>query len=237
MFAMRISAPNILALALTLTSAAASVVGCGDSDPGGSVSASGDTGSVSATNGADTDSPTSSASHATIGGSGGGDEGEGGVCSSADFEAQVIAFCKAQNPPEPGPGELGATCASDMQCDSDICLEPFGSPYAYCSIPCPKGDECPIAFSCQDTGTSLGPACYQGVCIYGGTDASDCTTRMLAELDEACSSECTLGRIEGWMDCIAGAGRLCGPEDADAHCGIERGLLEDCCSSCDSIEL
>jgi hypothetical protein len=112
------------------------------------------------------------------------------------------------------------------------CLEPFGS-LAYCSMPCPAGNECPIGFDCQDTGTSDGAACYQGVCVYGGSDATDCTANLLEELDIACTSECDVGRIQGWVDCIAGAGRLCGPEDAAEKCGVERGLVESCCFACD----
>jgi hypothetical protein len=36
------------------------------------------------------------------------------------------------------------------------------------------------------------------------------------------------------MDCLAGAGRLCGVSQADEKCGVERGLLESCCNACDS---
>ena len=124
------------------------------------------------------------------GGGGGGDEtsGSGGTggssgaaCDSADFESQVVAFCKAQNPPSPAAGEMGASCVDKTQCSSNYCLEPFGSS-AYCTVLCPVGDECPVGYSCQDTGAPEGAACYQEVCIYGGSDASDCTANLLDEL-------------------------------------------------------
>lgn len=169
----------------------------------------------------------------TVGDGAGGPGGSSGVCSSMDFEAQVIAFCKTQNPPSPGPGEMGASCVDGTQCNSNYCLEPFGgSPI--CTILCPNGNECPVGYSCQDTGAPEGAACYQDVCIYGGIDASDCTANLLAELDNACTSECTAARVHGWMDCLAGAGRLCGNSDADEKCGVERGLIESCCISCSS---
>lgn len=180
-----------------------------------------------------------------IGGGGGGAGGEetdgsggqggssGDACSSADFEAQVVAFCKTQNPPSPAPGEMGASCVDSTQCSSNYCLEPFGNS-AYCTVLCPNGNECPIGYSCQDTGTPDGAACYQDVCIYGGADASDCTARLLDELDFACTSDCTAARAQAWMDCLAGAGRLCGSQDADEKCGVERGLVESCCNACDT---
>jgi hypothetical protein len=168
-----------------------------------------------------------------VNGGNGGGGGDSAACSATDFEDQVVAICKAQNPPAPGPGELGASCAGDDQCSSTVCLEPFGSA-AYCSLQCPAGNECPQGFDCSDTGTSLGPACYQGVCVYGGSDTADCTKNLLAELDAACHSECKVTRAQAWMDCLAGAGRLCGPEEASEHCGAERGLLESCCFGCGS---
>lgn len=179
-------------------------------------------------------------------GSGGGDEtgsggGEGGgssgsACSSADFEQQVIAICKAQNPPAPAPGEMGASCADGNQCDSMYCLEPFGSA-AYCSLLCPTGKECPLGYTCTDTGNPGEAACYQDVCVYGGSDSADCTKNLLAELDTACSSDaCTASKIHGWMDCLEGAGRVCGPEHAAEYCGPERGLVESCCSGCDDAD-
>lgn len=179
----------------------------------------------------------------SIGGSGSsgtetsGSGGQGGsavaACSSADFEAQVIAFCKTENPSSPAAGEMGASCVDSTQCSSDYCLEPFGNS-AYCTVLCPNGNECPIGYSCQDTGTLDGAACYQDVCIYGGSDAADCTANLLSELDSACNSECKAARAHAWMDCLAGAGRLCGSEDAAEKCGVERGLLESCCNGCDS---
>lgn len=165
----------------------------------------------------------------------GGDGGAGGACSSADFEAQVIAICKAQNPPSPAPGEMGASCADGTQCDSSYCLEPFGNA-AYCSLLCPAGNECPIGYACQDTGTADGAACYQTVCVYGGTDSADCTKNLLDEVDTACHSECTAAKVHGWMDCLEGAGRVCGPEDAAEKCGPERGLVESCCLACDTFD-
>lgn len=168
----------------------------------------------------------------TPGGGGGAGGGTSAGCSSADFEAQVVAFCKTQNPPSPKPGEMGAGCVDGTQCDSQYCLEPFGSS-AYCTILCPNGDECPIGYSCQDTGVPGEVACYQDVCIYGGSDAADCTANLLAELDAACTSECAESRPQMWMDCLAGAGRLCGQSDASEKCGTERGLLEACCLGCD----
>lgn len=163
---------------------------------------------------------------------GDGTGGSGGVCSSSDFESQVITFCKAQNPPSPNPGELGASCVDGSQCSSQYCLEPFGSA-AYCSLLCPNGNECPIGYSCQDTGVD-GPACYQDVCIYGGSDAAECTSNLLDELDTACHSECEASRVQAWIECLAAAGRLCGQEDAAEKCGIERGLVESCCIACDT---
>ncbi|MCY1054743.1 hypothetical protein [Nannocystis sp. SCPEA4] len=224
---MRISTPKLLALALTTT--AVSLIGCGDAGTGSSGLSVTGTGPGSGTDGPATGDQPTAASGANTDDSG----GDTGACASSDFDAQVIAFCKAQNPPTPEPGELGASCTDDTQCASQICLEPFGSPQTYCSWPCPAGDECPLGFNCQDTGTSLGSVCYQGVCIYGGSDAADCTTNLLAELDAACMSECSVERIEGWLNCLAGAGRLCGTDSADEQCGVERGLLESCCGGCD----
>lgn len=209
---MRISMVVALGLGLVAAGAAVSCGGGGD-------------GTGSSGDGGDETSP----------GSGTGGSGGTGVCASSDFEDLVISICKTQHPPAPQPGELGAPCSSDAQCDSSYCLEPFGSA-AYCSALCPAGNECPLGFDCQDTGTGDGSACYQGVCLYGGSDATDCTKNLLGEMDTACHSECSIGRIEGWIDCLAGAGRLCGPEDAAEKCGVERGLLEDCCIGCDGFE-
>jgi len=108
---------------------------------------------------------------------------------------------------------------------------PFGSSHHYCTQPCPVGTECPIGYSCQDTGTSWGSVCYDSVCIYGGVDASDCVTNTMDEVERACASDCS-ARAGAWLDCLVAAGRICGNADADARCGIERGLLEDCCAGC-----
>lgn len=203
---------SAMVLGLVMVAAGVGVVGCGGR---GSTGGGGDGGDDVG---------------AGVGGEG---AGSSGVCSSKDFEDQVITICKAQNPPSPQPGETGASCADGTQCDSQYCLEPFGSP-AYCSLLCPMGSECPQGYSCQDTGTADGAACYQDVCVYGGTDAADCTANLLAELDTACSSsDCEAGKIQGWMDCLTGAGRVCGPEDAAEKCGIERGFVESCCAGCD----
>jgi hypothetical protein len=184
--------------------------------------ACGDSGS--STDGTDTIGDGSSTS-----GSGGGGSA---VCDSVDFQAQVTAFCKTQNPPAPAAGAMGASCTGDPQCDSNLCLEPFGQA-AYCSLECPQGSECPQGFSCQDTGAGFS-ACYEDVCIYGGTDTSDCTAQFLAEIDSACNSSCTKANVTAWVDCLSGAGRLCGNSDADQACGAERGIVESCCLGCDA---
>jgi hypothetical protein len=189
------------------------------------LAACGDSGSGSDGDGAETGIGSSS-------GSGGGNPA--GVCKSTDYQTSVTAFCKTQNPPAPAAGQLGASCTGDPQCDSGLCLEPFGGT-AYCSLECPNGNECPTGFDCQDTGAGFS-ACYEGVCIYGGTDTSDCTTNLLDELEAGCNSSCTKGDVEAWLDCIGNAGRLCGLEDADAACGAERGILEACCPTCDAFD-
>jgi len=165
-------------------------------------------------------------------GSGSGGNSVAGVCSSDDYKDQVTAFCKTQNPPAPGPGELGASCVNDGQCDSAVCLEPFGNA-AYCSEECPNGNECPMGYSCQDTGAGFA-ACYQDVCEYGGIDTSSCVSNLLGELDSGCNSSCAKADVEAWLGCISIAGRLCGSDDADAACGAERGILESCCLGCGS---
>lgn len=155
------------------------------------------------------------------------------TCQAQDYQAAVVAFCETQNPPAPGAGERGASCADDTQCSSGLCLEPFGSA-AYCTVPCPNGGECGQGYSCQDSGT-VGPVCYQGVCVYGGSDKAACVSALTAEIEEGCRSACT-GPVNGWVRCLAGAGRLCGVEDADQACGAERGLLESCCPGCSRFE-
>lgn len=163
-------------------------------------------------------------------------DGAAGSCKSSDFEDDVVAFCSAQNPPPPAAGELGAACADDdAQCTSNICLHPFGQPSAYCSIACPQGNECPVGFNCQDSGTR-GPLCYEAVCIYGGTDTADCITTMTDEAEAACGEGCG-AKFGAWIDCLKQAGRICDKSQADTECGIERGLLESCCSLCNSQEL
>lgn len=151
-------------------------------------------------------------------------------CDPMTYEAQAIAFCRAQMEPSSSPGTTGASCASDGQCTSGICLEPFGSGEHYCTDACPRGDECAFGYACQDTGT-IGPACYRTVCIYGGSDAADCVSNTMREIREACTSDCG-GRLGGWLDCLVASGRICSNSQADARCGIERGLLEECCLGC-----
>jgi len=159
-----------------------------------------------------------------------GDSSTTASCSASDFSDDVVAFCRNQNPAAPGPRTMGAGCTGDTQCDSAVCLEPYGSS-AYCTIGCPLGTECPLGFSCQDTGSSLGSACYQDVCIYGGRDAADCVSNTNGELDTACSSSCQ-SELRVWLTCLRDAGRICSGSHAAELCGIERGLLESCCPSC-----
>ncbi len=196
--------------ALSLLLLVVAVVGCGD-DAGRSDS------------GGDEDGET------------GGGEGAAGpgpaACASEDFQAEAIAFCEKQFPSEPAPGQLGASCTDDGQCDSQVCLEPFGSA-AYCSLECPQGDECSVGFSCQDTGAGYS-ACYQGVCIYGAGSKSECVTDLLEEVDRACEPDgCTEATVRGWVDCLAASERLCSTVDADDACGAQRGLIDSCCVGC-----
>ena len=129
---------------------------------------------------------------------------------------------------------MGASCNDDGECASNVCLEPFGSP-AYCTIQCPAGNECPVGYSCTDTGagSSLGNACYQSVCLYPGGDTADCVERVLDEADIACTQGCE-SQLETWFGCLEGAGLLCTSSGADAACGAQRGLLSSCCSRCDN---
>lgn len=183
------------------------------------------------------DAPSSSSSGGVGDSEGGPSSSSSGAgntaCSATDFEDKVVAICKTQHPAAPQPREIGASCVTDNQCNSGFCLNPFGQA-AYCSVTCPGGNECPLGFRCEDTGTSIGPGCYEDVCLYGGTDAADCTTNLLQELEAACRSDCAVTRTQAWIDCLASAGRLCGTGDASEHCGAERGLLESCCFGCDA---
>jgi hypothetical protein len=191
---------------------------CGDNGDDSSLDASSADGAVATTDGA------------------AGSDGATGICTASDFENDVVAFCSTQNPSPPAAGELGAPCADDdSQCTSNICLHPYGQTVAYCSMACPQGDECPVGFSCQDSGTR-GPLCYEGVCIYGGADSSDCITTMTKEAQAACGQGCG-EKFSAWLDCLNKAGRICGKTHADSECGIERGLLESCCSLCNDQEL
>lgn len=158
-------------------------------------------------------------------------DGAAGSCKASDFENDVVTFCTTQNPPPPGAGELGAACADDdAQCTSNICLHPYGQPDAYCSMACSQGDECPVGFECQDSGTG-GPLCYESVCIFGGKDKADCVTSMTQEAKAACGAGCG-EKFGQWLDCLNKAGRICSASQADSECGIEQGLLRACCPLC-----
>lgn len=154
--------------------------------------------------------------------------GGGGACSSAALMTDVVEFCRTQNPDAPAPRSIGAACTTDSQCDRDWCYDGFSG--QYCTVPCPLGTECPPDFSCQDLGGTRGPGCQREICVYGGTDAADCVTNLNREVEEGCRS--CQNELRAWLTCIRGAGRLCGPSQADAACGIERGLLESCCIGC-----
>jgi len=158
----------------------------------------------------------------------------GDLCNSADYSAQADAICSA-NHPEPAPRMMGATCVDDGQCDSGLCADRFtGGPY--CTISCPRGDECPVGYRCDESGRIDGVAtlCFREVCVYGGTDRADCITNFLDDVDRICTdplASCTLGQLDAWVSCLSAAGRQCGPGDA---CVLERDALERCCPLCSS---
>lgn len=150
------------------------------------------------------------------------------ACSADDYEEQIITFCRTQTPGAPEPRSLGAQCQGDAQCDSGECR------FDVCMIECPRGDECPIGFACQDVGTDT-PACRETVCIYGGSTFDDCLREMNDQFDAACRPGSEPGcedDAEAWLACLNDHGRICSNVEAGDACGVERVRLERCCIFC-----
>jgi hypothetical protein len=159
------------------------------------------------------------------------DGGGGGSCAPADYTAQAEAIC-ATNHPEPDPRTFGATCVDDGQCDSGLCADRFTGGQ-YCTIACPRGDECPVGYRCDESGRidAVDTLCFREVCLYGGTDRADCIGNLLDDVEAACTGSSTscAGELDAWVGCLATAGRQCLPGDA---CVVERDALERCCPTC-----
>jgi hypothetical protein len=70
----------------------------------------------------------------------------------------MVALLAACGDDEPASGELGATCASDDECNEGRCFE-FGSKGKRCTIDCPANpDECPNdGQGCNDKGVCKVP--------------------------------------------------------------------------------
>ena len=163
---------------------------------------------------------------------GASDSGGGGSCAPADYTAQAESIC-ATNHPQPDPRDFGATCVDDGQCDSGLCADRFTGGQ-YCTIACPRGDECPVGYRCDESGRidSVETLCFREVCVYGGTDRASCISNFLDDVDAACTdsiASCAAGELDAWVGCMGSAGRLCFPGDA---CAVERDALERCCPRC-----
>lgn len=163
------------------------------------------------------------------------------ACSSDRFMDEIIAFCQSERrPPAPMPGEMGFACTEHAQCDSGICLEPFGSPTTYCTVECNDDGVCPSGYYCDDTTTSLGSVCYRdiGGCDVPDRTVSECIVQLSGEIDlEACfgGRDCA-SEAAALFACRAGAGPLCSDAELDAACGVEVGLYESCCGpGCDAV--
>lgn len=122
----------------------------GENTTGGSDSTFGPEGSGTTiedpTGTASTTEPTSTGESSSSSGSG-SDSGSGTESGSGSGSGSD----SGSDTGGPGPGEVGAECKGDMQCDSGVCWDwsdydmfCFG---AVCSVPCMGDDECVAAFT------------------------------------------------------------------------------------------
>ena len=108
----------------------------------------------------------------------------------ADVPVKTCEFAKF-----PGTGEPGATCASNAECQSDLCVD--GPQGKICTVACT--DCCPTGFNCAPYGTG------------GGDQTFACLPKVTA-LCRPCETDAECGQINNGALCVSyGAmGAFCG---------------------------